>query len=243
MRAEIISTAAEHDATDALASALHAYLLEIDGYRSVCQRNEKVAAIHDVGNILQIYRMYRVENNAVEHLRNALNGVPCWDQSPHWQSNGAKWRKLEQQISTRMKCHSKQHPIVTRGIEWQEQPLLVHAYKFEPDPFFKVELIAPSLNEDVASLPLTLMAQMLECHEYLVPDYVTTPAQPYTAHDHNFLTISEYLSRVMPEQLYATTCLQRVSCHASNGVGSRDTLCVHPGTLASHSYHGPSKTT
>lgn len=209
----------------------------------ICRRYEQTAAIHNLGKSLQVYRMFRTDDTTARHLREASNALPSWGESLFHASNNKSWDKLQREITTRMERHTKQHPIVTRGVLFEGLPLLIHAYKFEPDPVMKMEIIVPSCTGSVPELPLRLIALVLQCHEYIVPEYIAPALPPYQHHDEQFLTISDFLSSKMSEKLYASRCLQRVSCHASNGVGSRGTLREHTGAIASHSTHGQTQTT
>lgn len=107
-----------------------------------------------------------------------------------------------------MEKHNKQHPIITRGISWEGiLSVLIHAYKFEPDPVMKVELIVPTYENPVPELPLKVIAATLQCHEQLVPAYIAEALPMYNHHEAKFETLWEYLSRTMPKNLDATRCL------------------------------------
>ncbi len=106
-----------------------------------------------------------------------------------------------------MEKHGKLHAILTTGIVWEGIPLIVHAYKFEPDPVMKVELVLPEIPEPLHELPLKMIATMLRCLDHIVPEFIATPLPPYVRHEAKFMTIKEYLLHTMPAGLYATSCL------------------------------------
>ncbi len=198
-----------HDPNDGLSlasEAIHDYLMEIHSMGNICLRHANTAAIHDRGDILQVYRLFKREELTARTLRKASNELEGWEHSPFWPSERIHWTKLAAEVARRVDRHSRQHPIVTRGILWNGRPFLIHAYKFEPDPVMKVEIVVPDLPDSIEELPLRAVASSLECHEYLVPSYITTPLAPWVHHEAKFSTISEYLSRTMPTQLYASQC-------------------------------------
>lgn len=210
-----------------LAGALFGYLQEIENYKNICQRHEATTAVHARGKTLQVYRMFPRDEATARQIRRCTDEMPSWEESPFWKSHQQVWKRNLQQIESRMAKHEKQVAIATRGIDWRGTALIVHAYKFEPDPMMKVELVVPPTNVPTSELPLQIMAAILECHENIVPSYIATPLAPYVRHETQFLSIMDYLLHAMPETSYAASCLQRVSRHASDGVGSRDPLREH----------------
>lgn len=224
-----------------LSGALHMYFEEIESDAALCYKHGSTAAIHDRGNSLQIYRLFKRDEVTAQQIRDFTDALPTWEESLFFSRGETEksWMKMQRDVEARMPKRN-QHPIITRGVSWEGLPILIHAYKFEPDPVMKVELVLGAYQSPVPKLSLRVVAAMLRCHEYIVPEYISTSLPPYEKHEAKFLTIAEYLTRSMPENLYATKCLQRVSCHASNGVGSRDTLREHQGAIASHSKYGTS---
>jgi len=81
-------------------------------------------------------------------------------------------------------------------------------YKFEPDPILKVELVLQPNPLRPPELPLRLMASLLRCQDALLPEFIAKAQSPYSHHDIKFLTVREYLTKHMPENLYASQCLQ-----------------------------------
>lgn len=224
--------------TDLLANALYSYLSEVQGHYDTCAEHVTTAAVHDVGKTLQVFRMFKSDEMTINCLRKNCMSLPEWEQSCFWLSDNKDWSKVERGVVTRMKIERRNKgllPILTRGIEFEGMPLLIHAYKFEADPAMKIELL-PMQCSQVENPPLFTVAHALRCHEFLVPDYMAEPLPFGQYHDAKILTLWEYLHRTMPPNLYANRCLQRVSCHARNGVGSRDTLREHQGEPASHSF-------
>ena len=54
-------------------------------------------------------------------------------------------------------------------------------------------------------LPLRTLASVLLCHEFLVPAFVAIPLP--TPQEAASLTVSAYLKRTMPPNLYASQCI------------------------------------
>jgi len=174
----------------------------------MCNKHNKTAAIHTRGKTLQVFRIFKTDELTAKNIRHATEQLPSWEQSLFWESNQQTFQKTLKEIESRMARHGKQHAIITRGIEWNDVPLIVHAYKFEPDSVMKVELVFPPCKNCIPSLPLQAVTTMLECHEFIVPDFIASPLPPYSRHEMNFLTtIKEYLLQEMPKDLYATSCL------------------------------------
>lgn len=194
----------EHtDGVEPVAEAIYIFVTEMKGYRATCLKHEGTAAIHNAGKELQVYRMFKRDEAVARQLRLASEALPSWKESLYWGSDGDRWDKLQRDITARMKKHTKQHPIVTRGVSWEGVPILIHAYKFEPDPFMKVELVMPVHSMVVPQLALKTIASALACHEFLIPDCMTVALPPYQGHATDFLTIREYLSSAMPQSLYS----------------------------------------
>jgi hypothetical protein len=179
---------------------------EVQEQRALIERHKDSAAIHTASKQLEVYRMFERKAETAQALRSAAERLPSWDQTPYWKQENSKWAKLSRETEARMAKHSKQHPILTRGIAWNNRPILIHAYKFEPDPRMKVELILPTIPSLLPELPLRTLAGALQCHDYLVPSYIAKPLPSYEGHDANFQTLSEYLSLNMPKELYASQC-------------------------------------
>ncbi len=193
-----------------LADAMYAYLQEMEECRVICERHEKTSAIHTRGQSLQIYRQFKRDEFTARQIRTTTEDLPSWEQSIYWVKDGflAKaWKKMQNEVELRMAKHSKLHPIITRGIAWEGRPILVHAYKFEPDPVMKVELVMGMYESPVPELPLQVIASLLRCHQFIVPDYIAPPLSPWDHHETKFSTIWEHLSRTMSPGLYATQCL------------------------------------
>lgn len=208
----------------------------------------KMAAIHTTkSQALEVYRLYQRHEDVAECLRASASQLPSWEESIYWKNNTRRLQKLKSGVEGRMKKNKRLLPLVTKGATWQGIPILVHGYKFEDDRLqgdvIKVEIDVIDFEAPMPELPIKLMASLLECHDFLVPSSVAEPVHPFTRHEAKFITVPDFLAATMPENLYATRCLQRVSCHAGNGVGSRGTLREHQGVVASHSNHGQTQTT
>ncbi len=239
---------ANQDGVEMFAEALYEYLLEIESSRQICILHGNNTAIHTTDSqALEVYRLYPRNEEVADCLRTGANLLPSWEQSHFWSSNASRLNKMKSGIEGRMKRNKRLLPLVTKGVAWQGIPLLLHGYKFEDDRLqgdvIKIEIDMIDLEAPTPELPIKLMASLLECHDFLVPNAVSAPLPPYTKHEANFITVQDFLKATMPENLYATQCSQRVSCHAVNGVGSRDTLREHQAAIASHSKYGPTQTT
>ncbi|MDD5055781.1 MAG: hypothetical protein PHZ00_05960 [Candidatus Peribacteraceae bacterium] len=190
-----------------LTEAILSYLQEVQEQRALVARHEGSAAIHTASSKqLEVYRMFERNAETAQALRSAAEKLPSWENALYWKQEGGKWETIAREIEARMVKHSKLHPILSRGIVWNNRPMFVHAYKYEPDPRMKIELVLPSVPSPMPELPLRIIAEALQCHDYLVPEYTAKPLPPYEGHDANFLTLSEYLSQTMPTELYATQC-------------------------------------
>lgn len=187
-----------------LATALCGYIQEIESDYAICARNASTAAVHDRGATLQVYKLFPRDSGVYGALRAASKRLLGWEELPYWKDEGDEWEKIQRSVTARMKKHKELLPIETRGVEWEGRPVLIHAYKFEPDPNLKVELLLPEVHSALPKLPLQKVAAALRCHELLVPQCIVEPLAPYERHEAKFSTITEYLSRTMPKDLYAT---------------------------------------
>ena len=190
-----------------LGEAFYEYLQEIEAARQICCQHQSTAAIHERGTELQIYSIFKREERTAAELRSNTDFLPDWKQSPYYRADGRRWGHLQSRIEKQMAKHTKLHPIITRGVNWEGYPMLIHAYKFEPDPVMKIELVLPTYQSEAPPLPIKTVAAALECLDFLVPSYVTTPLPPYDHHETKFSTIFEYLRRVMPKDTYASISL------------------------------------
>jgi hypothetical protein len=195
------------DALNSFAHAAHLYLSETEEYRAQCMKHAKTAAIHTRGNELQVYRMFKRDEATARHMHEAAKSLPSWEESPHWKSQKDEWKRIATNVTKRMERHSEQHPIITKGIVINGVPMLIHAYKFEPDPTMKLELVLPEYPGSDAEMPLKRIATALEGHERLVPQFIASAIPPYSHHEARFLTLGEYLTDKMPSSLYATQCI------------------------------------
>lgn len=202
----------ESDGLEMLAEAVHLYLGEIEECRAICELHKDTAAIHTKGKELQVFRMFKRDDTAITYLKNMTKQMPGWEESPHWLATGQKWQKLERDVTSRMKKHTKQIPIATKGVDWEGTPILIHAYKFETDPNMKLELILPDYESDTTPLPIQAIAEALRCHDHLLPQYMATALPPYERHETAFQTIPEYLAAHMPPARYASHCLTSMGC-------------------------------
>lgn len=195
--------------TISISKAYSLYLRHISDQYALCAKHELTTAIHTKGKVLQVYRQYDRDEKTAKQIREVTDALPSWEALPYWKISASHLQKVEREVSMRMRKHSKQHPIVTKGVEFEGRPILIHAYKFEPDPIMKLELIIPELKLESIQpeLPLQRVASAIRCHEFIVPTFITLPKAPYAGHETEFLTVSEYLRKTMPKNTYATQYL------------------------------------
>ena len=194
------------DGINSLTGGLLSYLQEIQGQQTLIKRHADTAAIHSASKQLEVYRMFASASGVAESLRKSAMALPSWNTNQYWKQEGNKWERLKNEIEARMERHSKQHAVFTKDIAWNDRVILIHAYKFEPDSRMKIELVVPALPSPLPELPSKIIADVLTCHEYLVPEYIAKPSPYYKGHDANFQSLSQYLSLTMPESLYASEC-------------------------------------
>ncbi len=189
--------------TSSLANALHMYLSETDRDITLCRNHEHNTAIHTQGSEFQLYKIFKRDQDVCQHLHKVVKNLSPWSDHYSWKHHGDGYTLLQNQISKRTQKHLKLTEIITRGIEWESMPILIHSYKFDADVSFKNELIVPSSYLDtVEILPVKLVGSLLRCHEYLMPPAIIKAQAPYLGHDINFSVISDYLSSSTQEGLY-----------------------------------------
>ena len=200
----------EHDNSPLVsaAKALNLYVREVEDQRALCSKHLATAAVHNKGKELQIYRQFDRREETAASIRRFGDMLPDWETALEWEAEKGYLLKLRREIERRMEKHSKQHAVYTRGVAWEHRPLLIHAYKFEPDVAMKLEIIAPNVKRYVEELPLHVVSSVLRCHDYLIPDYVATANPFYERHEADFLTLTEYLAERMPKGLLATEALE-----------------------------------
>lgn len=201
------SAALESDGVSMLAQLHYEYVQDINRAYLTCKLHEKTAAVHDRGESLQIYSLFERNAETAETIRTSASLLGGWEESPFYKADGKKWEQGASQIERRMAKHSKQQPIITRGVDFEDYPILVHAYKFEPDPVMKVELVIPEYQCEAQPLSINIVAAALRCMDFLVPSYIAAPLAPYAHHEARFTTILEYLKKTMPQNAIASLCL------------------------------------
>lgn len=188
-------------------NALNIYLRELEMQRALCAKHLSTAAVHDRGKELQIYRQFERREEVVASIRKFGDLLPSWESTLEWDTQSGYLNKVQKGIERRMEKHTKQHAVYTRGVSWEHRPVLIHAYKFEPDTRMKLEIVLPGVKRHVEELPVHRICSALRCHEYLIPEFVAAARPPYERHETKFLTLTEYLSQTMPKGLYATDVL------------------------------------
>ncbi|MBU2213836.1 hypothetical protein KKC44_06140 [Patescibacteria group bacterium] len=189
-----------------MVNALSHYMQETHEHYAICDSHEKTTAIHTQGKSLQVYKQFDSKEDVAKSIREKSKTLRGWEALPEWKYIGSTCKTLQKGIEARMRRHTKQHPVLTRGVLWEGKPVLIHSYKFEPDPIMKNEILVPETEIGVCELSLKVIASVLRCHDFLVPPYVAIAKPPYESHDANFMTISEYLSKTMPQNMYTSQC-------------------------------------
>lgn len=189
------------------------YLGEILTFSEKCVKNNSTTAIHARSSSLEIYRQFPSTSEITESIRRNGDLLPGWNEWHFWKSGEKELTKLEREVVARMKRHGKQRAVYTRGVLWDWRPILIHAYKFEPDPRLKLELIIPTRPKKLQlpeELSLRVVSDILEVHDYLVPSIVKEPLPPYAGHETKFLTLSEFLDKTMPKDAIATQLCKKI---------------------------------
>lgn len=195
-----------NDDVRTFSDALYGYASEVHNQSTYCAQHDDTAAIHERGTSLQIYRLFKSDETVSEHLHLSAKLMEPWNKSQRWACEGRAWCKTEGEINTRLKKHTKQTPVLTKGIDWKGRPMLIHAYKFDADPQMKVEVVVPDKESNEPERALTTITRALECHEALVPECISTPRPPYERHESKFERISDYLRDKLPSEMYNLTC-------------------------------------
>ena len=187
-----------------LAEALGSYLDEVAQYRSLCTKHEVTTGLCEEGEALHVLRLFPASDVIARHLCQAAARLPSWNESTAWKGNKQEWQELERSMRSRRAGCEQQSPLVTRGIAWDDLPLLLFADTRKRDSVLKIDLLIPPLREDLPLLPLRTIAQTLLCHAYLVPEVISPPLPLSKLHGDRASAISEYLKRTMPHLLYAS---------------------------------------
>jgi len=211
-----------------LADCVFEYMSDMRMYSAICARHEKDAAIHTRGKSLQVYRLFDRSSETSDLIRNGTTSLPSWEGSAYWKYNGKTWMKNLNEVKTQVQKHDYQNEMVTHGFVWDGIPMIGHGYKHEPDVISKLELIVMSFDGQESVLPLEMIAKVLQCHEYIVPDCIVSAKPPYERHEHSFDTISEYLHKTMKPDLLSSICLPTPSSSSVSRGGTLPSSCGEP---------------
>lgn len=205
------------------ADGLCAYFDTLIEQMQRCAKNNAITAIHTDGSPLQVFRQFQSCPAVADSIRRNGGILPAWDEWSFWKIGEKELKKLERDVLNRMKRHSKQLPVYTRGVLWDWRPVLIHAYKFEPDPVLKLELIIPPAPKKLQlpdALSLQVLSDAIELHDYLVSPMVAEPLPFYTRHDTNFITLFEHLEETMPRDTAAWRLVEHAQRTAVNKDGA-----------------------
>lgn len=193
-----------------LSEGICAYLDVLIEDTKRCIDNNRTTAIHNEGVTLQVYRQFKSSSEVASSIRRSGDLLPAWSEWSFWKSGEKELKKLEREVITRMERHGKQHSVYTRGVLWGWRPVLIHAYKFEPDPILKLELVIPRTPKNLIlpkEQPLHVLSHVIALHDHLVPSFIASPEPFYKKHDANFLTLFEYLKEKTPSDTVASYLL------------------------------------
>lgn len=177
-----------------LAEALRNYLREVDDWRRVCTRHEQSAIVRESETGLEITRRFADREVNGRLLLAALARLPTEKRlAPKSLPFGGARGRLSS---------ADESDDARRSFRWQGRTVAVRS---GPDPadgaLLRVTLFVPPPVSDLPVLPLRVIAEALRCHEYLVPTGDAALAIPP---QFSGLTISAYLERAMPSNLYAS---------------------------------------
>jgi len=182
------------DAVALLTGGIYAYLLEVDGYRSICRRHEETATVEQDDGVVCVVRCFEPAAEAVEHLRTAVQLLPPprRDTQPnHHHGEGDSQPPRE----------------VRQDVIWEGRLLHVRAGVQCSSAVLRVEVRVSPWESDFPELPLRTVATALRCHEFLLPDGVAR-AQPIREADQpKAHGVHAYLKCAMAPNLYASQCI------------------------------------
>lgn len=191
------------DSADALGSAVLSYLEEIDGYQQVCLRHEPTTAVYASPLALRLVKSFPWTPAAAEYLRRAVEALPGWEETLLWKAWAEDCVALEKAFSDK---NVSGGDVATRGIAWEDKPVLVRARSRNDKPLLTVDLVLPSVRGVLPELPLRRAACCLLCHEHLLPEAIARPLPGSTADQSEACTLREFVLRATPHNLYAGKC-------------------------------------
>jgi hypothetical protein len=183
-----------------LATALAAYLASVERDSRLCLAQEQFAWVSG-GEDVRISWTLPADRGVTAALRASVAGLPGWDESPFWHSG---LRRLEGAPGP------LPAPLVVRGVCWQGRPVLVEARRESRRGRLRVELLLPALLRDWPELPLRRLADGVRCYLRLVPDDLARAAPRGPGPSPGAETVTAYLTRTMPPDLYASQCFARL---------------------------------
>lgn len=194
---------------DALTAALSAYLDELNDCHAICLRHEAFVTVQETVHGVWVGRTFSWHETLVESLRSNVERLPGWEETPFWPTEGGCWTGLLRRLRTAAPGATGTRHLLLRGLGWRGRALLAHAQSFREATQIRVELLLPPLPVVFADLPLRTVSLALRCHEFLVPQSVATPLRPPPGAGEAVFTLSEYLTRAMPENLFASQCFSQ----------------------------------
>lgn len=149
----------DNDAIPALAAALSLYLDELEGHRQVCIRHAPFADLRATrSGTLHVTRRYRLPGDAdrhiVDHLRRFFRSA---DTAPE---SACRPRPM-------LRLPAGSELLRERWISWTGIPLFIVVARSRRT--LTTAVAAPSSPRDLPALPLCRVANILACHEALVP--------------------------------------------------------------------------
>lgn len=190
-----------------LATAISAYLEDVDDDWRVCAEHEGVASARIIRGVLCLTRQFPWSPAAARAATEASCRLPDWAESPFWVSDGADWQALEAEVVRQGRREPGAVTCFLRGRSWGGRGVLLRATRLKAGPWLRIEVYLLPIRRDLAELPLRLVAQGLCCHAALVPGKRLRPFPLPSPLPSGTWTVRGYLKRAMPKNLYASQCV------------------------------------
>jgi len=200
---ELVTSA---DTLDLVTEGIISYLDELDGYRLACLRHETTTAVYGTDRALHLVQIFSGAKKTLAYVRRAARTLSGWERSPFWDTDQARWMQLLRDTNKRKATGSTRNLIFNRGVAWAGRPVLICVSSPADGRFFRLELLLPPLWQEPGMLPLRTVALGILCHEYLLPESVARPLPPSTLPMARYLSPQRYLTRAMPQNLFASQC-------------------------------------
>lgn len=200
-----------HDSLALCAEAILHYLEEVNRCWKVCRQHAQTAAVQDSDQYLVVFREFHHDDSVLEYLQGSSKQLEC----------------MEDDQQNKRRAEGASHVVMSRSIVWETLSLRVRASLHPAASLLRVDLIVPTHHGDLPQLPLRLLARALRCHDFLLPRCITAPLP--LGLDETPFSIRRYLTRAMPQNLYASQCI------SPSGAGHSLRPLLRSGELSSNS--------